>query len=114
MKRVTIMRGIPGCGKSWLAKQISDRSGAAVVSTDDEFIDHKTGEYVFDPSLLGRNHARCFARFLDCLKDGVDVSLSLLCAVTQWDSIFGFGFSISIKQRHASRALDQPIVHTPC
>ena len=60
-KKLVIMRGLPGSGKSTMAKDIaadSIREGyqeVAICSTDSFFL-NDDGEYVFDASLLGKNH----------------------------------------------------------
>jgi len=49
-RKCVIMRGLPGSGKSYLAKKIASewKDGESVVlSTDDYFMNEK-GEYVFD------------------------------------------------------------------
>jgi len=48
-----ILRGLPGTGKSELAKTLNDKG--AIFSTDDLFM--VDGEYQFDPSKLGEYHA---------------------------------------------------------
>ena len=55
---LTVMRGVPGSGKSTLAKVLANVPGvdpAPVFSTDDLFM--VDGEYRFDGSKLGANHA---------------------------------------------------------
>jgi len=52
-----ILRGISGSGKSTLARSLSQNEPDAVhFSSDDFFIDHSTGNYVFSPQRLGRAH----------------------------------------------------------
>ncbi|KAI9031217.1 hypothetical protein DFJ74DRAFT_426356 [Hyaloraphidium curvatum] len=59
-KRMFIMRGAPGSGKSFLAKQIlglrtaGATSRGVILSTDDYF--DQDGRYVFDRTLLGAAH----------------------------------------------------------
>jgi len=48
-----ILRGLPGTGKSMLARKLA--SAQAIFSTDDLFM--VDGEYQFDPSKLGEYHA---------------------------------------------------------
>lgn len=48
-----IMRGVPGCGKSHLARQM--QGNGVVLSTDDYFINHQ-GVYEFKPRFLPEAH----------------------------------------------------------
>lgn len=52
---MTILRGVPGSGKSHLANLLLDVPGTVVYSTDDFFM--VDGEYRFDPKKLGSYHA---------------------------------------------------------
>jgi gluconate kinase len=54
MKTMYIMRGVPGSGKSYMAKQIAKEQCGTIFSTDDFFM--KGGEYLFDPAKLGYFH----------------------------------------------------------
>lgn len=56
MKKVMVLRGVPGCGKSTLAYEMW-KEGAEVVSADN-FFETNDG-YVFDPEMLGEAHAQC-------------------------------------------------------
>lgn len=70
-KTLTIMRGVPGSGKSTLANALANVPGvdtAPVFSTDDFFM--VDGEYRFDPSRLGANHAANLARTVAALEAG--------------------------------------------
>ena len=64
-KRVTIMIGCPGSGKSTWIKN-NESPDAVVVSADHWFI-QANGEYVFDPNQLGAAHADCMRRFREAL-----------------------------------------------
>jgi NEDD4-binding protein 2 len=54
MKRLIILRGLPGSGKSHLAKELVPELHAVVLSTDDFFT--MGDEYRFDPARLGHAH----------------------------------------------------------
>lgn len=72
MKTLTIMRGVPGSGKSTLARVLAEIPGiepAPVFSTDDFFM--VDGEYRFDPSKLGANHAANLRRTAEAMEAGV-------------------------------------------
>lgn len=61
MKRLVIMRGLPGSGKSTHAKELQGGVPTRVIcSADDYFM--KDGIYQFDPKQLGKAHEACKAK----------------------------------------------------
>lgn len=65
-KRVVIMSGLPGSGKTtWIKQQ---RGSKVIVSADDYFMT-EGGEYNFDPRQLPQAHQRCFKTFITVLLD---------------------------------------------
>jgi len=54
---LTIIRGLPGSGKTTLAKQLNTRRDAYHFEADMYF--DVDGEYKFDPSILGEAHQWC-------------------------------------------------------
>ena len=60
-----IIRGLPGSGKTTLAKAISAFEMAA-----DDYFTSPDGEYKFDPAKLRQAHADCLARFVQALGRG--------------------------------------------
>ncbi len=69
-KRVTILRGLPGCGKSTIARRlVAENPGqVSVVSADEFFVKLGNGVYRHDPSLVGEAHSECFRTFLSALR----------------------------------------------
>ena len=65
MNKVTILRGPSGSGKSTWAKD--NAPDALVLSSDDLFIDQKTGEYKWDPYRLAEVHWTTLSRFIAAL-----------------------------------------------
>jgi hypothetical protein len=55
---LTVVRGLPGSGKTTRAESISAKTGAALVSADD-FFTGEDGVYRFNPSMLPQAHAAC-------------------------------------------------------
>lgn len=55
MKEIFLLRGIPGCGKSTLAKSL----GGLHIEADMYFVDNETGEYKFNARDLPRAHNWC-------------------------------------------------------
>uniref|UniRef100_A0A8C6JKE0 Uncharacterized protein n=1 Tax=Melopsittacus undulatus TaxID=13146 RepID=A0A8C6JKE0_MELUD len=52
---LVLLRGVPGSGKSYLARTLlEDNPGGVILSTDDYFYKH--GQYQFDPNCLGEAH----------------------------------------------------------
>ena len=70
MKIAYIMRGVPGSGKSTVARSIAGEVGI-IHSTDDYF--HKDGRYDFDPLLLGKYHRENLKAFSASICKGVSV-----------------------------------------
>jgi predicted kinase len=60
MKRLVVLRGCPGSGKSYTADQLKAECDGTVVicSADDYFLD-STGQYKFNPQRLHLAHTYC-------------------------------------------------------
>ena len=61
-KRLVIMRGLPGSGKSTMARDIArsaikENHQEVVICSTDSFFVNDDGEYVFDPTKLGQHHS---------------------------------------------------------
>jgi NEDD4-binding protein 2 len=72
MKKLKIMRGVPGSGKSYLANKILEDNRknnipSIICSTDDFF--YKNGEYQFDRNKLHIYHNRNFRRVFMMMED---------------------------------------------
>jgi T4 RnlA family RNA ligase len=64
-KKVIILRGIVGSGKSSLAKLISSMESSIICSADDYFVED--GEYKFDKNKLESAHGNCFELFCNSI-----------------------------------------------
>lgn len=71
MLTLTIIRGLPGAGKSTLAADL----GGPVFAADDFFLD-PDGVYRFDPKLLPQAHAQCQENTRAALARGQNVSVA--------------------------------------
>ncbi len=60
MKKVFILRGLPGSGKSTFAKTLS----ANIIISADDFFVGEDGVYRHDPRKQGEAHNDCFRRFV--------------------------------------------------
>jgi tRNA uridine 5-carbamoylmethylation protein Kti12 len=75
-----ILKGLPGTGKSELAKNLRDsHTHARVFSTDSYFM--VDGEYQFDPSKLGEYHAQNLAQATRFMGKGKKYSSDILCII---------------------------------
>lgn len=73
-KLLTILRGIPGCGKSTHAKELMAQSPLTVYcSADDFFCQNPNNEYRFDPTKLVEAHAYCRDTVIQAMIDEVDI-----------------------------------------
>jgi predicted kinase len=92
--KVTILRGIPGCGKSTYAQKLmSERlNNCDIVSADDFFM--VNGVYRFDPSRLPTAHLECYKRFCYGLTKERDVIVDNT-NTTAWEVAAYYQFAIA-------------------
>lgn len=67
MKKLIILRGLPGSGKSHAIRDMPDHT---VVCSADHFFYDSLGNYRFNPSMLGEAHAECQHKALDAMAKG--------------------------------------------
>ena len=67
MKTLYIVRGLPGSGKSSLAKKVTE-----LVYSADDFFTNKKGEYNFNSKLLGKAHEWCWGKVRDAMFIGAN------------------------------------------
>lgn len=74
MNKLTLIRGVPGTGKSTWAHAIAVNScPSPVVLEADMYFCRETGKYEFDFSMLGRAHDWCLNTTKVLLREGHDV-----------------------------------------
>ena len=83
MKRIIIMSGVSGSGKSTQARAAAGETGW-VLSTDNVFTD-SFGIYKFDPSKLSEAHGVCFRSFIDKCQNQAELILVDNCNTTTWE-----------------------------
>jgi len=107
MKKLFLIRGICGAGKSTFAKTI----GGIVLEADQYFIDPKTQEYKFDVSKLKDAHADCQRRCAEWMKIGHQIVVSNTFT-QEWEMKPYFDmakehdyqvFSIIVENRHGGK-----------
>jgi predicted kinase len=72
MKRLIMIVGVPGSGKTTKAKQLINLLGDTAVHYEaDQYFTDADGTYKFDPSKLAEAHDYCQSRTSTAMKDGV-------------------------------------------
>jgi len=95
MKRLTILRGLPGSGKStYISKTFPGATpyhmapaewSPVIVSADHFFTNFSTGEYNFDSARIGEAHAQAQMKLLLALEDGREHIIVDNTHVQAWD-----------------------------
>ena len=75
MNTLTIVRGIPGSGKSTFAEYLSMSNNAVICTADDFFVD-ESGEYNWNPAKIGMAHSWCKKQCENAMKSGKDVIIA--------------------------------------
>jgi predicted kinase len=86
-KKMIMMRGVPGSGKSYLAEQlaqIAGQTGSVVLYSTDEFF-MVDGRYQFDPSKLGKYHMQNIERAAKAAENGVDTIIIDNTNIRHWE-----------------------------
>ena len=105
MKKLFIIRGCAGSGKSTFAKTL----GCPVFEADQYFIDSETGDYKFDASKIKLAHNWCKLRVEHSMEDGVDKIAVSNTFTQEWEMKPYFElaqehgymvFSIIVENRH--------------
>lgn len=98
-KRVIIMRGIPGSGKS---TYVRNRFPGALVCSADHYFE-QSGEYKFDASKLSEAHSACLRRFVRAVAhygsllvvvDNTNISAAEIAPYFQLAQAYGYEVTI--------------------
>lgn len=82
-KELILMRGLPGSGKSFLAKQLSGKNGS-IFSTDDYFTDSQ-GKYNWDPEKIEIAHQWNNERIKKAIEQGMPTVILDNTNVSRWE-----------------------------
>lgn len=75
MASLTLIRGLPGSGKTTLAKKLATLPNAVHFEADQEFVD-SDGVYRWSPARLKFAHSECLRKTREALEGGWDVIVS--------------------------------------
>ena len=106
-----ILRGVPGCGKSTLAKNLAGEQGV-VCEADNYFVSDYDGVYRYDPKKIGLAHGWC----LDITRNAMESQIPVVVlSNTNTDplhfkkyevlaEIFGYTvFHLIVENRHGGK-----------
>jgi predicted kinase len=82
MKTCYIMRGLPGSGKSTIARQLMWGDGR-IHSTDD--LRYCEGQYVFDPKETERLHTQNYLAFCRSIREGIPTVICDNTNIKLWE-----------------------------
>jgi predicted kinase len=106
MKELFLLRGVPGAGKSTLAKSL----GGMHIESDKYFMDGD--EYKFDPSKLKDAHAWCQNAVKVWTKNGVEKIVISNTFTQEWEMDYYFDlakehgyrvYSLIVENRHGNK-----------
>lgn len=106
MKTFILIRGVPGSGKSTVAKALHLAWGethtvAGPFEADDGMVDGD-GNYKFNPKILGLCHAACLFDVRRAMNEGVNVVIQSNTNTKKWeykkylDAANEFGYAVQI------------------
>ena len=76
MPKLTLIRGLPGAGKSTMAKAMVEADPSLYHFEADQYFVDASGNYRFEPSEIEDAHTWCFAETRNALKNGSSVVVS--------------------------------------
>lgn len=82
---LVLLRGLPGSGKTTLAKAFNNAFGCPIVSIDDYFTDPETGRYFFKYQENHLAYKQCEERTKEALQSGLPVVLVHHTFTLDWE-----------------------------
>lgn len=114
-KTLLLLRGIPGSGKTTLAKHIAEVSGAPIFSIDSYF-ENETGEYHFDYTKNHLAYKECESKTKESLEKGIPFVIVDHTFTLEWEmkpyedlaKIHGYRLSVvTVENRHGGKNIHQ-------
>ena len=94
---LVLVMGLPGSGKTVIAKKLASEKGLIHIEADQFFIDNDTGKYTFDHSLLDAAHKWCLAETKRLLDEGQRVVVANTFSTTKSrKSYFKLGYKVAV------------------
>ncbi|CAH9061693.1 hypothetical protein PSECIP111951_02541 [Pseudoalteromonas holothuriae] len=92
MKQVFILRGLPGCGKSYYAQTLADDlvagdEGQYLICATDDYFYNDAREYYFEKFKLPEYHNLNLARFINGLKEGIPLVIVDNTNIKKWEFV---------------------------
>jgi predicted kinase len=122
--KLTIMRGVPGSGKSTYAQKLSNdpvKDDLVIVSADNYFTDATTGAYNFDSRRLGEAHKACMKAFFHCIQgcvkhivvDNTNINIEDMAPYAALGEAMGYDVEIVQLNTNASDAAQRNVHGVP-
>jgi hypothetical protein len=85
MKKLILLRGLPGSGKSTAAKLFQGSGYSSHYEADMYFLNKETGEYQFDPSKLKLAHNWCAIQTQKAMVDDIPTIVISNTFTQEWE-----------------------------
>lgn len=115
-KKVILMKGAPGSGKSWLANQ----QGGLILSTDDVWMDREGHSYLWNREGLRIAHELNQLKFEVACQRGHPLIIVDNTNTTKWerqpyiDIAEKYGYTVEIREPNTSWKYDAEECHKKC
>lgn len=94
---LVLVMGLPGSGKTVIAKKLASENGLIHLETDQFFIDEETGEYKFDHCSLDKAHKWCLVETKRLLDDGQRVVVANTFGTSKSrNGYFKLGYKVAV------------------